>query len=388
MSMLERRRTAWAYLSRVAEGPCAPLLQLIESVGVLEAARAVRGWDLPEVLRRRTAARRHLDTAERDLELVGRMGGRLVTPEDNDWPAWRMLAFGRARAEGRPERGDGSPRDREFAAPLALWTLGSAPLSELTERAVAVVGTRAPSPYGEHAAGEIVGGLAGRGWTIVSGAALGVDGAAHRAALASGGRTIAVLACGIDQAYPAQHARLLSDIAREGLVVSEYPPGVTPARHRFLTRNRLVAALSDAVVVVEAGRRSGARNTAGWARRLSRPSLAVPGSIASVTSVGCHRMIRDGEARLVTSADDVIAEAGPLTLPVTAELAIARPTDELRGDSLAVYDALPAVGSRGPRELSEASGVALVDVRSVLPQLETAGFVGRDEVGWFRMLSH
>src|SRR6478735_7831604 len=126
MSMLDRRRTAWAYLSRVVEGPCAPLLQLVESVGVLDAARAVRDWDLPEVLRRRTAARRHLDTAERDLELVARMGGRLVTPEDDDWPAWRMLAFGPAEAfaEGPMERGEGSPRERECVAPLCLWTLG------------------------------------------------------------------------------------------------------------------------------------------------------------------------------------------------------------------------------------------------------------------------
>jgi DNA processing protein len=148
-----------------------------------------------------------------------------------------------------------------------------------------------------------------------------------------------------------------------------------------------VAALSDAVVVVEAGRRSGARNTAGWARRLARPALAVPGSIMSATSAGCHRMIRDGEARLATSADDVIEEAGPLTLPVTAESEPARPTDELRGDSLLVYDALPAAGSRGARELSEASGVALPDVRSVLPQLEIAGFVGFDHTGWYRVLS-
>ncbi|MCX5046204.1 DNA-processing protein DprA [Aldersonia sp. NBC_00410] len=379
MSAVDVRRRAWAYLSRVAEGPCAPLIELIEAVGVLEAARAVRDWDLPEVLRRRTAARRHLDTAEHDLDLVARMRGRLVTPDDDEWPAWRMLAFAPAAREAA------GPVTRECAPPLALWVLGSASLSALTDRAMAVVGTRAPSPYGEHAAGELAGGLAGRGWTVVSGAALGIDGAAHRAALSAGAASIAVLACGIDQSYPAQHSRLLAEIVRDGLVVSEYPPGVTPARHRFLTRNRMVAALSDAVVVVEAGRRSGARNTAGWARRLGRPALAVPGPITSATSVGCHRMIRDGEARLVSCADDILDEAGPLTLPMAIGQSDTRATDELRGDQLLVYEALPAAGSRGPRELSESSGVALADVRSVLPQLEIAGFVGVDETGWFRV---
>ncbi|CAM3009637.1 DNA-processing protein DprA [Skermania piniformis] len=364
---------AWAYLSRVVQGPCAPLAELITRVGVIDAARAVREWTLPAVLRRRTEARRHLDTAAADLALLDRLGGRLVTPDDPDWPAWRMLAFA---APGRDGGRDGS-------APLALWVRGAAALAGATDRAVAVVGTRAPSGYGVAVAGELAGDLAADGWTIVSGAALGIDAAAHRAALAVGGCTIAVLACGVDLPYPAQHTRLLAEIAESGLVISEYPPGIVPARYRFLERNRHVAGLADAVVVVEAGWRSGARNTAAWARRLGRPALAVPGSVSSAASTGCHQMIREGEARLVTRASEIVDEAGPLRLPI-GEPVPDRPTDRLSGDQLSVYEALPAVGAREPRQLAELSGVSLPQVRATLPLLELAGFAGVDDTGWFR----
>lgn len=359
----------------MVSGACAPLNDLIASVGVEEAARAVREWDLPPALVRRTEARRHIDTAARDLEAVARIGGRLVTPDDDEWPAWRMVGFG----------GIDTRRQPEGAAPLALWVRGSMSIVEATERAIAVVGTRAPSDYGNYVATELVSELAAQGWTIVSGAAFGIDAASHRAALAVEGSTIAVLACGIEQHYPKAHERLLEEIAARGLVVSEYPPGTTPAKHRFLARNRLIAALSDAVVVVEAGWRSGARNTAKWARGLGRPALAVPGSVLTATSTGCHQMVRDGEATLVTSAREIIDEAGPLRLPVRgSDDAAARDTDGLAGDQLLVYEALPAVGSREPRELSEVSGVGIDGVRGVLPLLELAGFVGSDDTGWYR----
>lgn len=375
MSAVDPRRMAWAYLSQVAQGPCAPLHDLIESVGVEEAARAVRERELPSVLQRRTAARRHIDTAAQDLELIAHKGGRLVTPDDDEWPAWRMLAFA----------GIDVTREREGAAPLALWVLGQGSVTELTERAVAVVGSRAASAYGTQVTSEIAGELAVQGFAIVSGGAFGIDGSAHRAALAAGGVSIAVLGCGIERPYPAAHDRLLSDIAGTGLVVSEYGPGVGPQRHRFLERNRLIAALSDAVLVVEAGVRSGARNTVKWGRRLGRPTLAVPGSVLSAMSVGCHQMIREGEVRLVTRASEVVDEAGPLRLPVDEGGAEPRDTDDLTGDQLAVYEALPASGSRSPRELSEVSGVPIDGVRSALPLLELAGKVGSDETGWFRV---
>ncbi|NLE79201.1 MAG: DNA-protecting protein DprA [Rhodococcus sp.] len=362
---------AWAYLSKVVQGPCAPLTKLVEEVGPEEAARAVRERDLSEYLGERTVARAHVNTAAQDIELVAQMGGRLVTPDDDEWPAWRMLAF------------DGLGHARTDGPPLALWVVGSRSLADLTDRAVSVVGTRAASGYGEHVTGEIAGDLAVDGWTIISGAAFGIDGAAHRAALGVGGRTVAVLACGVDRAYPAGHARLLRQISQNGAVVSEYAPGISPAKHRFLARNRLVAALSDGLVVVEAGWRSGARNTATWGRRMGRPVMAVPGPVTSVSSTGCNRMIREGEARLVARAVDVVEEAGPVGLGACDE-EVVRETDSLEGNALLVYEALPARGSQSVPGLSEESGVPIGTVRAVLAQLELDAFAVPTEEGWAR----
>ncbi|MDE1668336.1 DNA-processing protein DprA [Nocardia gipuzkoensis] len=370
----DARRLAWVYLSRVVQGPCAPLSALIESVGVVEAARAVRECALPEPLRGPTAQRREVDVAARDLETIERIGGRVVTPDDPEWPAWRMLGF----AQVEPGR------DRDGAVPLVLWVRGPRSLLESSERAVAVVGARCSTGYGNRVTGEIAGDLAAQGWTIVSGAAFGIDGMAHRAALAVEGPTIAVLACGIDRPYPAQHDRLLADIAESGLVVSEYPPGVTAQKHQFLARNRLIAALADGVLVIEAGLRSGARNTVKWARRLGRPALAVPGPVTSAASVGCHRMIRDGEALLVTRAEEVVDEAGPLRLSIPEAAAGGDPQDRLTGDEALVFAALPKVGSRLPLEVSRQCGLSLPVVRATLAGLELAGLVVSDESGWHR----
>ncbi len=370
----DSRRLAWVYLSRVVQGPCAPLSALIESVGVVEAARAVRECALPEPLRGPTAQRRQIDVAARDLETIERIGGRVVTPDDPEWPAWRMLGL----AQLEPGR------DRDGAVPLVLWARGPRSLLESSERAIAVVGARCSTGYGNRVTGEIAGDLAAQGWTIVSGAAFGIDGMAHRAALAVEGPTIAVLACGIDRPYPAQHERLLADIAESGLVISEYPPGVTAQKHQFLARNRLIAALADGVLVIEAGLRSGARNTVKWARRLGRPALAVPGPVTSAASVGCHRMIRDGEALLVTRAEEVVDEAGPLRLSLPAAGAGGSPEDQLTGDEALTFAALPRVGSRLPLEVSRQCGLSLPAVRAALAALELAGLVASDESGWHR----
>ncbi|WP_229683799.1 DNA-processing protein DprA [Nocardia camponoti] len=363
-------------MSRVVEGPCAALSALIESVGVCEAARAVREHELPDALRGPTAARRGSDSAAADLACITAMGGRVITPDDDEWPSWRMLALSQLDAE----------RDRDAAVPLVLWARGTLSLQQASERAVAVVGSRCSTGYGNQVAGEMSADLASRGWTIVSGAAFGIDAAAHRAALAVGGPTVAVLACGIDRPYPAQHERLLAAIAETGLVLSEYPPGVGAQKHRFLARNRLIATLGDGVVVVEAGLRSGARNTVKWARRLGRPAMAVPGPVTSAASVGCHRMLRESETVLVTRAEDVIDEVGPLRMPGGDPM---RPdaADQLRGAEADVYAALPAIGSRLPRALADQTGLDLATVRAVLPGLELRGLVGCDSEGWFRVTS-
>ncbi|MFC9898288.1 DNA-processing protein DprA [Nocardia sp. NPDC127579] len=358
------------YLSRVVAGPCAALSALIEAVGVVEAARAVRECALPQALRGPTRARREIDCAERDLTAMERMGGRVVTPDDPEWPAWRMLGLSRLD----------SGRDQDGGVPLVLWVRGPRSLLEASERALAVVGARCSTPYGDQVTADIVSDLAAQGWTIVSGAAYGIDAMAHRAALAARTPTIAVLACGVDRPYPAEHERLLAEIADIGLVVSEYAPGVTARKHQFLARNRLIAGLADGVLVVEAGLRSGARNTVKWARRLGRPALAVPGSVNSAASIGCHRMIRDGEALLVTRSEEVIEETGPLSLPGTTT----DPQDGLTGDDATVYAALPKSEPRQPAELSTHTGLPLPAVRASLVSLELAELVANSENGWHR----
>ncbi|MCX4094127.1 DNA-processing protein DprA [Nocardia sp. alder85J] len=369
---IDARHLAWAYLSRVVQGPCPALSALIEQVGVVEAARAVRECELPESLHGPTELRRGIDCAEKDLETIARLGGRVLTPDDAEWPSWRLLGLNQLD----------SARDPGAAVPLMLWVRGPVSLPDSAEPALAVVGARCSSGYGEQVATEIAGELATRGWIIVSGAAFGIDGTAHRAALAAGGTTVAVLGCGVDRPYPAQHDRLLAEIAETGLVVSEYAPGTTARKHHFLARNRLIAALSDGVLVVEAGLRSGARNTVKWARRLGRPALAVPGPVTAAASAGCHRMIREGEALLVTRADEIVDEAGPLRLSVPGVVTADEAPD---GDEGLVYAALPAVGSRLPDDLAADSGLPLATVRAALPALELAGLVGSDRSGWFRL---
>ena len=362
---------AWAYLSRVVEAPCSELAELVQCVGPREAADRVRRAEVDDALARRTEARRDIDCAAEDLETLQRRGGRLVTPDEEEWPGLAFASFA------------GAPvRDRQQGrAPLALWVIGQVRLDDVAARAVAIVGTRACTAYGEHVAAELSAGLADHDVAIVSGGAYGIDGAAHRAALAADGMTVAVLAGGVDVLYPAGHSALLHRIAGAGLLVSEYPPGVRPARHRFLTRNRLVAALSGATVVVEAGIRSGAASTAAWARALGRVVCAVPGPITSSASTGCHILLRAG-AELVTRADEVREIVGRAGEFADEE---PRPVDAL--DSLSdterqVYEALPGRGSRTPDEVAVAAGLPATAVLGPLAMLEIAGLIERRDGRW------
>ncbi len=372
------RLRAWAYLSRVAESPCGALVRFIEKThrgDPVAAADAVRNRiALPEAVARATHARRSMDRAEDDLAVLGSLGGRLVTRDSAEWPQLRMRQMTLLDADGGG------------AAPVALWVAGTLDLERLESGSVAIVGTRAASGYGEHAASEIAGGLAAEDYVVVSGAAYGIDGAAHRAALGVGGRTVAILACGVDRAYPAGHAQLLRGITGHGAIISEYPPGTVPGRHRFLARNRLVAGLTDATVVVEAGRRSGALNTARWAEGLNREVLAVPGPVTSAASAGCHRLIREARAVLTTGPEDVIDVVGPLgavaRAPGPAQSSARRPTDGLTSEQLAVHDALPARGARDTAEIARDSGVPVPSVMASLAILETRGLAARTGAGW------
>ena len=362
---------SWAYLSRVAEAPCDELAALIADIGPLDAAHRIRRGEVVPALARRTEARRDMDCAAADLEMLQRRGGRLITPDDDEWPTLAFAAFGGAPVRDKPQ---GRP-------PLALWVIGPVRLDGIAERSAAIVGTRAATAYGEHVAAELSAGLVERDVAVVSGGAYGIDGAAHRAALAAEGITVAVLAGGLDVLYPAGHSALLHRIGQEGLLVSEYPPGVRPARHRFLTRNRLVAALSGATVVVEAALRSGAASTAAWARALGRVVCAVPGPITSMASAGCHALVRSG-AELVTRADEVVEMVGR-----AGEFAEdpPRPTDVLDALSdaeLQVYEALPGRGVRTADEIAVAAGLPAATVLGPLAMLEIAGLVQREEGRW------
>lgn len=367
---------ARAYLLRVAEPPAPHLSRFVARHGPIKAADLVRSATAPQPVLDETAARRDVDLVERDLAAAESVGARLLVPEDADWPAWPFLALDVARARGVPWAG----------MPLALWVRGTAGLAGCAERAVAVVGARSATPYGEHVAAEFGHDLATAGITVVSGAAYGVDGAAHRGALAAAGPTVAVLGCGIDRSYPAGHATLLDRIAGSGVVVSEYPPGTPPAKHRFLVRNRLIAALAAGVVVVEAGRRSGTRNTAATAAGLGRLVMAVPGPVGSAMSIGCHELLRAGEASLVTTATDIAELVGRIgdDLAPPEVPGERRETDGLDERALRVHEALDRREGMAPEQVAVRSGVPLVQVRAVLPGLELTGHAERCDTGWRR----
>lgn len=380
-------RESWAYLNRVVEGPSRALQTLLaagrDADEIAAGVRRRASW-LGE-LAGETAARHDWHRAEEDLAAAEEAGARLLTPEDPDWPGAELdRAFGFAAA-GVSEHVRSYQSDA--VAPHALWVRGG-PVTPVLAQAVAVVGTRAVSRYGVEVTRAIVAGLTAHQWTVVSGAALGIDTAAHEAALAAGGTTVAVLACGIDRVYPARNAALLDRIADSACVISEYPPGTPPQRHRFLTRNRLVAALTAGTVVVEAAWRSGALNTLSWAEGLGRVAMAVPGPVTGAGSLGCHERIRDGRAQLVTGADDIrslLAPAGAVDVAGQYELQFA-PTEVqgLSRNELRVFDALEPAAGLAAQEIAATAGLPLALTVHLLVDLARRGLVSRDGVKWRR----
>lgn len=274
-------------------------------------------------------------------------------------------------------------------APLALWCWGEANPRLLTIRSVAVVGARACSRYGEFVARDWSAQLARDGIAVISGGAYGIDAAAHRGALAVDGITICVLAGGIDIPYPRGHEGLFAEIVERGLIVSEAPPGETVRRRRFLTRNRLIAALAGATCVVEAARRSGSARTAHDAAALYRPVLAVPGPVTSETSQGTHQLVGDGLAMLAASVDDVRAAIDPIAVhPVEIDR-----SDGVSSTMREVLDVLPAARAfeSGDRQvpglsipdIAVRSGIAVHEVRHQLHEAQQRGLVQQsDEARW------
>ncbi|MFI5748291.1 DNA-processing protein DprA [Streptomyces sp. NPDC051644] len=298
---------------------------------------------------------------ERDLSAVAALGGRFICPGDREWPS-QLDDLADARPTGLWVRG---PRD------LRLWAL----------RSVAVVGARACTPYGSHMAASLGAGLAELGWVVVSGAAFGVDGAAHRGALAVDGATMAVLACGVDVAYPRGHAELIGRMAEQGLVIGELPPSDHPTRSRFILRNRVIAALTRGTVVVEAEYRSGSLVTARSAQRLGRFTMGVPGPATSGLSAGVHELLR-GEGILVTDAAEVAELVGDIGELAPARRGPVHPRDLLDAVSARVLDALPSRGAVSGRDVARAAGTSTDEALGRLYELHSLEFVERDGDGW------
>lgn len=269
--------------------------------------------------------------------------------------------------------------DLKFNQPLALWLRGS--VRHLQAAGVSIVGSRNATRYGERATNDFVGALAQEHLSVISGGAYGIDAMAHRAALALKTPTIAVLAGGLDRLYPTGNSPLLERIQAEGLLVSEMEPGVAPSKWRFLQRNRLIAALGVATVVVEANWRSGAINTVTHARALDRPVGAVPGSIESPTSAGCNQLIRSLKAELITSGKELIELVG---LNFDDDERIAR-----AGLGQLEIRALDSIGFDNPseREIIADSGLSVHELTMALGALDLEGLIERANGGWRRRRS-
>ncbi len=292
-----------------------------------------------------------------------RDGMRLLCPGDPEWPTQLDVL-----ADARP---------------VVLWLRGSADLRYACLRSVSVVGARAATGYGEHVATEMAATLAERGWAVISGGAYGIDSAAHRGALGAEGVTIAVLASGLGYGYPKGHHELFAAIAGQGALVSEWPPDRGPTRPGFLIRNRVIAALSCGTVVVEAALRSGALSTARHARDLYRPLMAVPGPLTSGQSAGCHEIIREWGAVLVTGARDVIEIVSPYGDGLDARRrGPVYPRDSLDPLTSAVLEAVPSRAGSGPAQIAVTAGVDLDTVMRCLGGLAAVGFIERCPRGW------
>lgn len=303
-----------------------------------------------------------LATLEPDeaLDLARARGIRVLVPGDPEWPI--------------------GLEDLDRLAPHCLWVHGPGSAAALCgSQAVAMVGSRAATVYGEDTAASLAAQLASQGGTIVSGGAYGIDAAAHRGALAStGGATLAVLAGGLDRLYPRGNTRMLELIRERHLLVSEAPPGTAPTRWRFLSRNRLIAALSRATVVVEASWRSGALSTARWAGELGRPVGAVPGPITSAASAGCHRLVREQNAVLVTEAQEVRElmpggdPAGDASFAEQDELDLLTPSDRR------ILDAVPPLSTTTAEAVARETGSSERDVAGAIARMELLGVLEVD----------
>lgn len=315
---------------------------------------------------------RELDrTAETAAGRAKAAGLRWITPGDKEWP------------ESLSDLDHAEPLHGATGAPVGLWLRGTGHLGELCERSVAIVGARDCTTYGAECASDLAADCADAGYTVISGAAYGVDGCAHRGAFLMNRPTAGVLACGADIDYPKSHSALITRIAEVGLVVSEQAPGERPMKGRFLSRNRIIAAMTQGTVVVEAAARSGSLNTLNWADQLGRTTMALPGPVTSRQSAGAHAAVRGGKAVLVTSGREVLAELAGLggdvdeqgSLPLTE-------FDRLPPAARSTLDGLDWTSAREVSEIASTVRLSTREVRAALDLLERRGLATRVGAAW------
>ncbi len=349
-------------LAHVVEPHDEKLQLFIDRVGPLDAIEAIRRGAVPKRDSEGLQARLRTFSFATALRELDKCDARLVFRDSSEWPT--------------------QLDDLKHERPFALWVVGTPDLRLAALRSISIVGARLCTPYGTFIARDWSARFSDQGWVVISGGALGVDGAAHQGVLSVAGVTLCVLACGVDVAYPRAHESLLASIADSGLLISESPPGSPALRQRFLSRNRIIAALSRGTVVVEAGLRSGTTSTANFVNSVNRPLFAVPGAITSPMSAGCHQLINEGKALLAAGWSDVATMLGDQQMALFAQEPEPRLIDGLSFMQQQVLDAVPIRTGRSAEELMVATGLSLREVLTALSFLEVGGFVQQDAQVW------
>lgn len=308
--------------------------------------------------RERWQPRLKLSAVESMLSVAKNSKATLITPTSKYWPA--------------------QFEDLQLGAPHCLWLRGKSETLQLANQSLAVVGSRQATSYGEWVTTEIVSAAAAESIAVISGGAYGIDAVAHRAALATDTPTVAIMAGGVDRLYPSGNAELLARVIQNGLVISEQAPGSNPTKWRFLQRNRLIAALATATIVVEAGKRSGAINTAHHAMELGRPLGVVPGPISSPTSVGCHNLIREDPESLLTSAQDAINLVTGAWQPELSEENLVGPLETRALDAM-------GRGQTDEPDIAAGAGLTTRELVTALGRLQLLGLVVRGDRGWRKL---
>ncbi|MEQ6903272.1 DNA-processing protein DprA [Nocardioides sp. YIM 152588] len=367
---MSAERLARVALSVAAEPGDPTFTGLVRELGAAELVRALTENPDHSDLLSRVAGRLAGVDPRAVLDRAARSGIRFVVPGDDEWPTGLEDLAGAGAVN---ERG---------GVPVGLWVRGPGRLADLAG-AVAVVGSRSATSYGTRVAADLAAVVGHAGVPVVSGAAFGIDYAAHRGALSADAPTVAVLACGVDRVYPTAHRPLLDHLAERHLVVSEAPPGAAPHRIRFLARNRLIAALSRGTVVVEAAARSGSLNTLHWAQRMHRVAMGVPGPVTQATSEGVHHQLRLGGAALVTGGRDVLELVGAAGEHLTdAPRGRATARDGLRVREQQVLDAVPVARQASTASIAVVAGLAEAEVDRTLRLLAGHGLVAEVAGGW------